>query len=155
MGYIYAISESKDGPTKIGCTVNNVASRLHAIQTGHYRTLSVVALVEVDNKHMHYIEGSLHEKLESYSLRGEWFSIGVTQEYLESMIHSIDKMPDVETDTEDILNRFHNMPETQEPNFTYTYGTEEQEIEITINGPDVSQSLSLAKTTLEYYLSIL
>ena len=74
--YLYVIcDEEEDGPCKVGIT-DKPASRLRAIQTGHYRQLKFAELWEIEARELAgYFEKRIHEYLLPYRLAGEWFDL--------------------------------------------------------------------------------
>lgn len=70
---LYLISETEDGPIKVGIAVNP-KSRCRELQTGSPHALRV--LHEVEIKDARAIEARVHGLLSDHHIRGEWFAIG-------------------------------------------------------------------------------
>ena len=67
-GHVYLITDGTY--TKVGYSVDPV-NRLAQLQTAHPKVLELVGAFEVE-RHM---ETVLHEELEAYHVRGEWYAL--------------------------------------------------------------------------------
>lgn len=67
-GHVYLISDGTY--TKVGFSVDPYA-RLAQLQTAHPKTLELVAAFEAER----YMEAVLHEELEAFHVRGEWYHL--------------------------------------------------------------------------------
>jgi hypothetical protein len=65
---IYFIQAGKDGPIKIGWSVEP-ERRLQDLQCAHYETLHIVRLMDAEKPS----ERLIHQMLQQYHIRGEWF----------------------------------------------------------------------------------
>jgi Meiotically up-regulated gene 113 len=173
MGYIYAIGESENSPVKIGFTTGGVFKRLAAIQIGHHKPLRVLAVAEVADERIKDIERHLHLTFRKYLLRGEWFAVTMTQESFEELIKGITVLldakdlliPTSQEDTPDdsggflvpdyVLVNSDIDTDDHTPQLSYTYGPEDQEVKITIDGPNPSEALTRAQRTIAQYLGTL
>jgi len=74
--YVYMIGSEHDlcHPVKIGVT-RDIEKRLSQINTGNHEQLNVKATIgPLDQKAAYALEDSIHAKLHSYHIRGEWFT---------------------------------------------------------------------------------
>lgn len=67
--FVYAVQQASGGPLKIGFAARDVAARLRTLQTGSATEL-VVRYVFRAHRHR---EIELHDALDAYRLKGEWF----------------------------------------------------------------------------------
>lgn len=67
---LYFIQAEKGGPIKIGVSIDP-KKRLAMIQTGNPDKLRIILLVNNINK---LIEKFIHQELDRFRIRGEWFS---------------------------------------------------------------------------------
>lgn len=81
---LYVISESRDGPVKIG-TSADPAARLRQLQTGNPRRLRIFYICRLDPEDANHAERDLHSEL-GRRMAGEWF------DYDEAFI--LEYMPD-------------------------------------------------------------
>ncbi len=73
--YLYAISESRDGPCKIGYAAAPT-ERIHELQIGNPRQLSLVWSVETE--HYRRAERLAHRRAGlMHHIRGEWFAVNI------------------------------------------------------------------------------
>ena len=76
--YIYIISESSNGPVKIGYA-QDCEKRLSAIRVGHpdpYGYLWVCFKIEFPNvEAARFAEWALHDQFEPRNIHGEWFNL--------------------------------------------------------------------------------
>ena len=71
---VYFITEDKTGFTKIGYT-NNLRKRIESFQIGNPRDLFVSATIDgLTLKSARAVEKHLHNRMEKYRVRGEWFT---------------------------------------------------------------------------------
>jgi hypothetical protein len=66
---VYFIQAGGDGPIKIG-VAEDPRTRLRKLQCGNYETLYLIAQIPGSYEE----EFSLHRRLESHRIRGEWFA---------------------------------------------------------------------------------
>lgn len=79
--YVYFIRVGTDGPIKIGYAYN-IAKRLSTLQHGNPEELVCVGDIHCKNKKAAIAqEQSLHQQLQEFRLRGEWFT--AAQEVLD------------------------------------------------------------------------
>lgn len=92
--YIYIISESTDGPVKIGFSANP-DRRLKQLQTGHSGALTVQYKHEVLAENVKALERIIHRTLAHKRSRGEWFTISTEDAILE-VKHAVMRYGDIE-----------------------------------------------------------
>jgi hypothetical protein len=73
-GYLYIISESPNGPVKIGRSISP-GSRLATLQTGNPRPLRIYASYLLPDDDVVMAEEHLHHELEHRAMVGEWFDL--------------------------------------------------------------------------------
>jgi len=176
MGHIYVIGEGNDSPVKIGFTMGTAVKRLAELQIGHYRRLHIIASAEVPDARIRETEKYLHLTFHAHAIRGEWFAVSMTQASLDELLKGINILletrallvPTPEQNTldephdaglflvpESIIANFETDIDNEVSPFTYTYGPEDQEVEITIESPYTSEDLAKAQETIDHYLAAL
>lgn len=159
MAYIYAIGESVNGPVKVGFTTGMVEKRLAELQTASVLSLIALAAVEVPADLARSIEYQLHRLLADHAIRGEWFSVGMTQAKLtlltEKAMATLESVaeedpavfPEPETAPGDFFSA-----ETLDRRFTYVYDDEDIEIGLTVPNGDFSNALARVRSRLAHHL---
>ena len=75
MWFVYFIQAEDGGPVKIGCT-GELRGRIRDLQVGNPQKLRVVETIscgELGNHTAHWIERTIHQRLQHLYVRGEWF----------------------------------------------------------------------------------
>lgn len=80
--YIYIVGASKDGPVKIGLSVDPERRR-RQLQTGYPEPLQVFHTEEVESDWVQIMEGIIHRENRHKRLKGEWFRMSVEDAILE------------------------------------------------------------------------
>lgn len=78
MGFVYFLREGTSDRFKIGCTANDVKSRLASLQTGNSQTLTLYDEIECDEGKEGNLESWFHRILSSHRIIGggtEWFEV--------------------------------------------------------------------------------
>ena len=75
MGIIYLLTNGSQH-FKIGITKYSAEIRIKSLQTGNGDTISVVS--EFESKYNNRIESALHQRYSSKRLKGEWFTLEVS-----------------------------------------------------------------------------
>lgn len=85
--HVYVIALAKCGPCKIGISTSP-NKRLASLQTAHYETLEIHSLWASDKLNPRQVERRVHTILRYARLRGEWFSVSVSQ--AEEVLRKLD-----------------------------------------------------------------
>lgn len=96
MIYVYFVQVGKNGPIKIGCSIEP-RKRFTDIQIYHYEDLTLLGFVEQTE----IIENRLHRTLANSRIRGEWFwpTSNVVALIKELLTGTVSTVPSVPTDT--------------------------------------------------------
>lgn len=97
-GYIYVFAESQNGPVKIGFTTRDASDRLKEVKHYFSDGNPKVFYVSGFNIHAGAIEPLIHERLNASIIRGEMFSITVS-EAVENIQHVVDTFTTVVTES--------------------------------------------------------
>ena len=80
--YIYVISASEQGPTKIGYSCDP-ETRVRKLQTGHANKLRLYYKQAVADHEARKLERQIHTTLGYLRTHGEWFNLNVTDAIAE------------------------------------------------------------------------
>lgn len=94
---LYIIGASRDGPLKIGISVNP-ETRRRELQTGHPNRLHIYW--RVPNTHAAVVEDIAHRILDRWRLAGEWFDVSIERAMAAVMVADLRDDADTATDQE-------------------------------------------------------
>lgn len=84
VSFLYIIASNTNGPVKLGYS-DNPERRLKQLQTGNPENLKIFHCEEIEVDNIRKAEKSLHTTLGYKRLKGEWFSLNVSDAISEAI----------------------------------------------------------------------